>query len=347
MDISVGRYVDLVVEFLEAVEYGEPEGSVDERVETLRYVYRGTMEYFTRPDVQDIPVDRELLEIYVRTITRMTVLGWENLSRDTLLPLTIHFLHTVIEDDLEVNPFLANTHPADNFIHELVGGGDQVHPVHRSIFASFPDLLRHYGKFAQLALLRYTLDFLQGTWVEGRRFQGFPGSGEYPMWLRRLTGMGGFCAISLFPADQFDEDRQFGDVVTVIAYLIPIVPLVNDVFSFYKEKAGADGDFCLVNSRSATSDQDTEQVLRGAVRDSVHAVQQLRHTLGGRQSAALKTANDFLRGYIRWHLSDERYQMKELGAQCGTGSRSAVKFQRFREIACRASCIDLVDFQTL
>jgi trichodiene synthase len=276
----------------------------------------------------------------------MTVFGWENLPRDVIVPLNIYFTYVILEDDPGDDPFLGHSHLMDSFTLDLLRGKGQLHPRFRSLFRFFPDLLRCYGRFSQLTMLKSTLELIQGFWIESLQFRGFPGSSDYPMFLRRLNGLGDFSGATLFPVVQFDEAGQFEDIATVIAQIEPIVSLVNDLFSFYKEASAE--EICLVNNICITEGLGAEQVLRRVVDDSVSAVRKLTGVLESRQSTdVLKTVNDFVRGYIRWHLCDERYRMKELSTRCRGGSVNAVKFRRFHEIACRAGCVDLVDFHVL
>ncbi|GAU70666.1 phytoene synthase [Streptomyces sp. NBRC 110611] len=348
MDVPAERYLDMVVEFLEEIEYGEPEGSVDERAETLRFIFHGTIQYFSQSHMQGISLDHQQLMSIVRTITRMTVFGWGNLPRNVMLLLNIYYSHAIMEDDPEGDPFLKDSNLMDPFVCDLVCGNELMHPRYRAIFRFLPDLLRHYGKFSQLTMLKSTLEYIQGSWIESHQFQGFAGASEYSMFLRRLNGLGDFSGAALFPIGQLDEDEHFGDIVTVVAHVDPVIALVNDVFSFYKEENGLAGDICLVNTLCVTEGIDVEQALRRIIDGAVRAVRQLRCLFERRQSASvLKVVNGFVRGYVRWHLCDERYRMKDLVAECGSGGRNVVKFQRYREIACRAGCVDLVDFRTL
>lgn len=346
MEISAKRYVDLIVEFLERVGYDEPEGSRQERAQSLRYVFRGTMEHFTRPCMRDVTADYGYLTSVVRTITRMTVFGWGSIPLHAMVPLNIYFTYVILEDDPKDDPLRGHPYLMESFVLDLLRGEEQLHPRYRALFSFFPDLLRCYGKFQQLTMLKSTLELIQGFWIERRRFGGFPGSNEYPMFLRRLNGLGDFSGASLFPVAQFDEDQQFDCIVTVIAQVEPVVALVNDLFSFYKEASAE--ETCLVNSICSTEGVGSEQVLRRVVDHSVRAVRKLREVIEIRQSPGVtKTVNDFIRGYIRWHLCDERYRMSELDVQCGDEGTNAVKFQRFRQIACRAGCVGTVDFHVL
>lgn len=345
MEISAERYVDLIVEFLEEVKYSDLENPSSETEENLRHLFRETMTHFEPPRVRGASINRQLTSI-VRTITRMTAFGWGNLPRDVMVPLNIYFTYVILEDDPGGDPFLGNSGLMESFVDDFLCGREQLHPRFRSLFAFFPELLRCYGQFSQITMVKSTLELIQSFWLERQQFQGFPGASDYPMFLRRLGGLGDFSGAALFPAAQFDEGH-FEDIVTVIAQIEPIVALVNDLFSFYKEVNGPEKDVCLVRNICLVDGLDTEQVLRQVADDSASAVRKLTGILERPQSeAALKTVNDFVRGYIRWHLCDERYRMKELGARCGNRSSNVVKFRRFHEIACHAGCVDLVDFHS-
>src|SRR5436190_22058203 len=184
------------------------------------------------------------------------------------------------------------------------------------LFNNFPEVLGHYERFTRLTMVKSTLEFIQGCWADRRGFQGFPGSREYPMFLRRLNGLGDVCGATLFPTVQFDEDASFEDLTTVIAQLEPIVALVNDLFSFYKETGAEEGglvrNLCRVDGLSV--DQALERVLDAVV----ETVQMLRGVFERRNSEdVLGRVNDWVRGYVRLHLCDQRYRMEELCRLCG------------------------------
>lgn len=349
MEISAERYVDVLVGSLERVGYGEPEVLREGRAKTLCHVFRATMEYFARPDVRAAVVHRGKLRDTARSITRMTVFGWENLPLDAMVPLNIYFTYVALEDnpkdDAADDPFRETSPLMESFVRDLLSGTRQAHPGFGSLFDFLPDLLRCYGTFSQLTMLKSTLELFQGFWIESRGFRGSPGASDYPLFLRRLNGLGDFSGAALFPVARFDEDRQFGDIVTVIAQLEPVVALVNDLFSSYKETNAE--EVCLVDTICVTEGVSGEHALDRIAEDGVRAVHTLVDVVESRRCpGVLKTVHDFVRGYIRWHLCDERYQMYDLEARC-EGSANAVRFRRFREIACHAGCVDLVDFHTL
>lgn len=348
MEISTERYVALLVKFLDEIGYREeddPQGDIlRERAERLTYVYCGTVDHFAHSDVlHALDIDSMRLAAAIRTATRMVVFGWQNLPVDVMLTLTIFFTHCVLGDDFREGP----PHLMDSFVSKLLCGSEQSHPIWRLLLSFFPNVLRYYENFLQFTMFNGVLEFIQACWIERLQPCGAPGSTEYPMFLRRMSSLGTFCGASLFPAEQFHERGQFEGIITVVAYSVPIIGLVNDLFSFYKEMGRKAEDTSIVNNIGVAEGVSLEQALHKILDDSTRAIQEL---IGALEKMAhpvvLKTAHDFVRGYIRWHLCDERYRMQELSDPDGAES-SAVKFRRFHEIACKAGCADLVDLSQL
>lgn len=345
MGISTERYAELLVEFLEGVGYNDVEDPDEELPQTLRHVFSATRKHF---ETHGLAQDRKRLATVIRTISRMTVFGWGNLPLNVMVRLNIYFTYVILEDDPADGSTLAHSPLMDSFTPDLLSGREQAHPRYRSLFSFLSELLRCYGPYSQLTMTKSNLELIQGFLIESRHFKGLPGATSYPMFLRRLNALGDFSGAALFPAAQFDERKQFEEIVTVIAQIEPVVALVNDLFSFYKEVSDPAGDVSLVENICATEGVGTEQVLRRIADEATKATNKLTAALQGQRSKEpLSTVHDFVRGYIRWHLCDERYRLRELVVPAGDGSSSAAKFRRFHEMACRAGCTDRVDFHAL
>ncbi|TDD84478.1 hypothetical protein [Actinomadura rubrisoli] len=349
MNLTAERYIELLVDFLDKVGYSEQGDPDEDLVQTLGHVFTETIDHFRYESrVRGIEIDRERLTSTVRTITRMTVFGWRNLPREVMVPLSTYFTYVILEDDPGDGSTLVHTPFMDSFACDFLRGREQAHPRYRSLFSFFPDLLRCYGQHSQLTMLKSNLELILGFWIEGRKFKGSPGAGAYPMFLRRLNGLGDFSGAALFPASQFDEREQYEDIVIVIAQIEPVVALVNDLFSFYKEIHDPAGDVSLVENICITDELDAEQAIHRIANDAASAIRDLIGVLESRRSEViLNTVNDFVQGYIRWHLCDERYRMRELIAQCGNGNSATARFRTLHEMASRAGCVDRVDFHAL
>ncbi|GAA3649345.1 hypothetical protein GCM10022267_39810 [Lentzea roselyniae] len=343
MEDRTDRYASTIVGFLDDIGYSEPDDKVLEghRAQVMRAVCRDTMEHF-RPRLKELQITDEWLTCLARTIVRMTVFGWERLPLDVMTQLNIYFMYAISIDDpggdAQLDPRLIQSFAAD-----LTTGREQAHPKYRSLFAFFPDLFRCYGPISQTMMFKSNMAYMQACWIECQTFRGLPGATDYPMFMRRLNGLGEFCGAALLPAAQFDEQTQLEEMMSLIAQVEPVIILVNDLFSFYKESAAGDG--CLVNNIAATGGLDLEEVLARLRRDAARAVNTLLEVFTNdfRQAVLADIVDVFVRGYVRWHLCDERYRLASLVAQCGDSDNGA-KLRRHREIACRAACVDLVDF---
>nr|AHX39405.1 hypothetical protein wt6.28c [Streptomyces sp. WT6] len=347
MEISTEQYRGVLIDFLEAVEYEEPDCDTDsvmqQRIGDLAFVYSGTVGHFLEPDSRQllVAIEEQHLLAVIRTVTRMVALSWQGIPQPVMLTLSIHFTHFVLGDDSREDP----SRLMENFVPDLLQGVQQSHPIWKSMFSFFPEVLGHYGSFLQITMLNSILDFVQACWIERWRSGATPGSAEYPMFLRRLSSLGTFCAATLFPSSKIDERENFEDITTALAHFIPIVALINDLFSFYKETKEGEEDESIVGNICTAEGVSVEQALRKVSEDSVRACQTLDQVLRDSGSGTIAdTVSSFIQGYIRWHLCEERYRMEDLADAPG---ENAVKFRLFRNLACKAGGVRLVDFTQL
>ncbi len=326
--------------FLEEIEYDEPSPGSREHLDALHEVYRTVLEHFDRAELRNgTGLESENLESSMRTITHMVVQGWSHLPRDAMCALATYFTYCLSGDDWPGE----HTDSMGSFTTNLLTGRPQPYPVWGRALAYLPEFLRYYGDFCQLTILNSTTEFIQGCWIGSRGFHGLPGSSDYPAFLRRMDGLGKVTAASLFPAEQFDENRIFAELTTTIAQIEAMSGVVNDLFSLYKEHDGPAGEIGLATSIQAVEGTDVESVLRQITGESIRAVHATLDPLRRLSfSATRETVEGFVRGYVRWHLCDERYRIRELADASGT--RHAKQLWAFREQARTAGCFNQADF---
>ena len=84
----------------------------------------------------------------------MVVYGWVKVSKELMADLSIHYTYTLILDDSEDDPYTNML----TYYDDLQSGREQKHPWWKLVNDHFPNVLRHFGPFCSLNLIRSTLD---------------------------------------------------------------------------------------------------------------------------------------------------------------------------------------------
>jgi trichodiene synthase len=273
----------------------------------------------------------------MRTCVQLVVFSWVNISPQVMVAISIYFVYTNFLDDNNNDP----NPDMGSFSEDLIHDNQQKHPFWRLMNGHFSDLLRHYGSFCGFTIIRSTLDYFQGYWIETRNFQGFLGSHYYPLFLRRLNCLGGICGGSLFPAENFDEKALFEEITTVIAQIEPMVAFVNDLVSFYKEFDNPRDQVSLVTNYCQVEGMTLQQAFDRLTDDAIHSIEQLKVIFdGGKTPAVVDSIHAFVQGHVTWHFCDERYRMREIYERsCETPY--GTKFRHYYEAALKVGYIDV------
>jgi trichodiene synthase len=337
-------YVGGLVKFLDTIEYHDDNYDHHERLKTLQYVYSETAKHFAQPLQQDtLKVKTKRLAAVMRTSVQVVVFCWVKVSLEVMVAISIYFVYIVLLDDSNNDP-----HPdMGSFFEDVLHGNEQKHPFWRLMNAHLSDFLRHYGSFCGLAIFRSTLDFFQGCWIETHDFQGFPGSDYFPLFLRRLNGLGGICGGSLFPANKFDERVLFNEITTAIAQIEPQVAFVNDLISFYKEFDSPRDQVSLVTNVCQVEGIPLQQAFDRLTDDTIRSCEQLKLIFdAGKTPALAASIHAFVQGYVTWHFCDPRFRMREVYERSGE-TPHGTKFRYYYEAAMKVGSIDVEEWAML
>lgn len=179
----------------------------------------------------------------------------------------------------------------------------------------------------------------QGCWIEQYNFHGFPGSYEFPLFLRRLNGLGHCVGASLFPAEQFNEQALLTEITTAIAQMEPLMVFVNDLISFYKEFDDLRDQTSLVKNYCQVEGMSLVQALEKLSRDTISCSEQMLNVFQGKDPQVVATLEAFIQGYVTWHLCDKRYRMNEIYER-SDNNPVGVKFRHYYEEAKKVGNID-------
>ncbi|KAJ4290987.1 hypothetical protein N0V90_010183 [Kalmusia sp. IMI 367209] len=213
--------------------------------------------------------------------------------------------------------------PLDTFAPRLLADQLQDHPVLQSLTQLLRDLQVHLGPFARSVLLSSTIAFINGTFFE-KSYEGRicppKGATQFPEYLRVLTGIAEPFAHFIF-AQKFPESEYLHVYLPVIPNITSILCYVNDIMSFYKESIKGDEQLNFIsnvaNMRGITYLAALEWTCK-QVCDKVGAVRAILREYAG----LLEVFEDFLRGYISFHLEQPRYKLEEVLADLASGTKS-------------------------
>jgi len=342
-DSTFHVFISALNRYLDTIQYDDTIYDHETRVAYLRHVYAETAKYFDQPEQKAaIGAQPARFKAIMRTSAQVVVYCWSKCSLDVMVAVSVYFVHIVLLDDSTSNPSpLMST-----FGNDLIKGEKQKHPFWSLMNVHLSEFLSHYGGFCSLAILRSTLDYFQGCWVEQHGFHGYPGSEYFPGFLRRLNGLGGICGGSLFPRADFDEDALFPQIATAIAEIEIPVAFINDLMSFYKEYGNPRDEVNLVSNWCVTDgltmpesfDRLLEETCRGSKR-----VLDILNGKDGRDPKVSETILAFIHGYVTWHFCDERFRFKEAYERCGN-SPEELRFRKYYEKAIAVGTIDFKEW---
>ncbi|KAJ6036425.1 terpene cyclase [Penicillium herquei] len=206
----------------------------------------------------------------------------------------------------------------DSLCSQLPAQTEIQYPVWEVFFKALPGLLAFYGPCCQKSLFRRAFKFIQATAVERTFFCGYAGS-KFSDFVRRRSAQGPVLGVVCSPEQEFPQEEYLPIIASVIIASAEVeledwVGTVNDIFSFYKE---VDRINYLLNV-SACAERTTSEVL-WEISDTALACK-------GRLEAILKSAGkenvqclvqEFLTGYVRYHLACDKYRISELCEKFG------------------------------
>ena len=340
-EFPLDHYLSALVRLLDTVNYRDDSFEHDERVKRLQHVYCETANYFAQPiQQQTLKVEPKKLTAVMRTSARAAVYCWVKVSPQVMAAISIYFVHTFLLDDSNIDPDAGMA----SFSQDLLDGKQQKDPFWRLMNGYLPHLLQYYGSFCGLNILRNTFDFFQGCWIETHEFQGYPGSSDYPQYLRRLNGQGGICGAALFPAEDFNERTLFKEITSAIAQIDPVVTSVNDLISFYKEYDRPRDQVSLVTNYCQVDGISLDQAFDRLTENAIYACERLLNLFDdGQVPAVADSIQHFLYGYITWYFCDERYRIHEVYERSGN-SPDGMKFREYYESATKVGSIDFKEW---
>ncbi|KAG0154643.1 hypothetical protein PDIDSM_02860 [Penicillium digitatum] len=350
-------YLNSVVRFLDTMEYYDTNYTAEERVSKLHYVYTNTAKHLAHYDRQkQIKMSPNNLQALIQVTVAMVVYGWATVSENVMVDLSIHFTYVLILDNsTDDNPAKS----LESFHNTMLAGLPQEHPWWQMVNNHFPLVLRHYGPYCGLTLIRSTADcsysssfptthvtdivackVFQRCLVEQHNFMGFPGSLNYPIVLRRMNPLGQCIGSSIFPKERFDENELFSEITAGIAEMENWMVSVTGLLSFYKEFDEPRDQANLVDNYAWSNKITPEGPLENLTTDTIVDSEQLLAAFRDKDPRISQTLSTFCQGYVTWHLCDPRYRLEELHSFGGESTEVSAKFHNYLQSAKEAGSVD-------
>ncbi|KAJ5713881.1 terpene cyclase [Penicillium malachiteum] len=235
------------------------------------------------------------------------------------LPLEIRQKATVYDAyQMSVDDLAFEQHDSlDGLCPQLSAQTEIKHPVWQGFFETLPAFLEFYGPYCQTTLLCGALEFIQATTVERTLFRGYAGS-KFPDYVRRMSAQGPVQAAICFPEQEFPQKQYLPIIASVEAELEDWVGTVNDLFSFYKESDTAVDRMNYPLNASACTERTPLEMLWEISDTALACKDRLKAILksAGKENVRCRV-QEFMTGYVRYHLACDRYRISELCEKSG------------------------------
>jgi hypothetical protein len=168
------------------------------------------------------------------------------------------------------------------------------------------------GPYASSMMVKATIDFVEGTNLEGQCARVPRGGTSFPPYLRSKTGYAEPYALLTYPESLFPEDECRDIYLPTIPALRDMFEYVNDIMSFYKESIKGIEQRNFICNKAVAQGCTAADALQQTVDVVVARVSEIRQVLKPHPSL-LSHAEACITGYIAWHLSNtKRYSLHEV-----------------------------------
>ncbi|OOF98703.1 hypothetical protein ASPCADRAFT_2138 [Aspergillus carbonarius ITEM 5010] len=314
--ISKRDYEQVVNGFLKDISFLPPTIEFDmglkTRVENRLASYGISREFITK------------IEMCIKTATKISSFSYPFASSEVLEAIALYATYVISIDDMtsKILPDL------QNYGSHLVHGQSHQHELLRSFTKFLGEQQRLFGKFGGDMIIKGTMEFVASTVVEQNQngMHLSRDASDYLVFFRAKTGVAEPFAFFCFPEDINPEDRDLAKYVSAIPNIMLFLGYVNDLLSFYKEELkegdcpGFIQDYAMVHGATSL------QALRQLRHETLEEVRKIRNILAG-DPVLSERINQFIYGYIFYHLCAGRYRLDELDIPAAVEAKN-----RFREM---------------
>lgn len=149
-------YLAILVRLLETVQYSNANNDSQTRLQNLRYAYSEAVKHFSQPQHHVTSnVEPKLLQAILEMSATFSVFCYDKVSPQIMASLTIYLVYTIYMDDRsEADPLQEMA----ILCEDLLDGKQRKHPWWRLLNDHLTQILKHYGSFCSLTIIRSTID---------------------------------------------------------------------------------------------------------------------------------------------------------------------------------------------
>lgn len=310
-NFSRGELGEILTEFLCSVNFEMPQFDYDFSLE------EPLMDYFRAQPWPEAQIDKA-----VKMAKRMSTgvgYAYPSVDKNIQVAYGIHVVYLFLVDDSAEE--LGNA--LDRFTTNLILGRRQESPVLQSLVDWLSESPIHLGSFAADMNVKGAIEHVRGCMLE-RDYDGktIPprGATNFPRYLRTKTGFAETYALFCFPEALYPESKFLQAYLPAIQDLCDYTNYTNDILSFYKESIVGTERLTYVPNIAHTHGLGLADALRKTIADVADHVQNIRVILAD-YPQLLKMAEEFIQGFIVWHLDQPRYRLGELTIRLADGKR--------------------------
>ncbi|OJI84677.1 hypothetical protein ASPTUDRAFT_188784 [Aspergillus tubingensis CBS 134.48] len=316
-NIAKTDYEDVVNSFLQDISFQPPDMIFDvglkSRVENRLESYGISRKFITE------------IESCIATATKISSCSYPYTSPEVLEAIALYATYVISIDDITSNilPDL------ECYGSQLVLGQSQRHEILRGFTKFLGDQPRVFGAFGGDMIIKGTMEFIASAVIEQNQDSVHLSrdASDYLVFFRAKTGVAEPFAFFCFPEDINPEYRDLPKYVSAVPSIMLFLGYVNDLLSFYKEEIKQEDSPGFVQSYAKIHDCTALEALRQLRHETIKEVRKIRSILA-KDAAMADRINQFIYGYIFYHLCTERYRLNELNIPAAHHAR-----KRFQAMA--------------
>ncbi|KAF8462081.1 isoprenoid synthase domain-containing protein [Gautieria morchelliformis] len=263
------------------------------------------LEDFMRAEMESGNFACDKLEASLRVSANMAEICYHDCSFPEKQNIALYTWYFIYVDDM------APKNPSSfiEFEHRFLSGRPQLDPV-LDAFASV--LLRMWDLYDPLcanSIIVAAFELISISCIEPEieKLPLVQGAQEFSWFVRHRSGAGPAYALMSFTKSSQIDMMEY---IQAVPFMDRWICLTNDILSFHKENlAGETGTY--IHTRAYIENKAPLQVLAEIAEEMRTAINTIHLTLSD-SPRALHAWEVFERGYIIWHMTQDRYQLNDL-----------------------------------
>ncbi|EIN12178.1 terpenoid synthase [Punctularia strigosozonata HHB-11173 SS5] len=240
---------------------------------------------------------------YTRTGVSLATHAFGHCSEDIQAFVAVYTTHLLYLDET----FVKDTDGLREFNSRLICGQKQTNPTLDSLVQVIRDIAGRYEATRANIMVASTLNFATALLLDFDT-KNMPlsfGAVNYPWFSRVLSGAAEAFAFFIFP-----PETPLPTIIQAIPDIMIFLNNGNDVLSFYKE-ALAGEELNHISLLAAVNETTKTNSLSRIASETVSAHRRVKNLLKS-HPPALEAYNAFSHGYIEFHMTAERYRLREI-----------------------------------